>query len=679
MVSLADIYSRNNRTEDAKRIAEEIGKLVPDDAQKILDHAQLLRQVGMRDEAMDWTCKAIEKEPARLFNDFWEYERTFRNAKETNRLIELIRNMDATVIEDRIHQIGNYLSQWMQAELTRETTLQLLDSLWNNEKASEEQRENIRDILAMQMASEPRKEYYSYLKESAFGKLIHSPPEDQVEENLDISFVYEALFNYNNTMFDMDDALIKSAKAAGTLEVMKTELLEIIATHEADDPVKDISAYARALLFETQIALSEKNFDRTKELLTKIFSDERIKKQADSLASFLAVRILDTPNIDKTIIEMIIERFEKQFDDPKMARQRETNPTVKKMLADLHFKSDQPERGKGLAVSGLRQSLQYAKKCSDNYEIEIDGATYSMNQLSELVAEYVVLLKNAGCDFEIWLVFQAECAGQEWYKDMEQYAARQLKQSFEGVEDGVLPKDVAKHIELLIPDLVDDQVDNDVVAAFEDMMPTDSVNLAVDCKTVNTTADGAIRNAFRLLAEAAMQPEGKSLHSSMISSKLLDALKFVAAEDKAKFDRIVETLDRSAAEHPTEPTFVIARLYCALASNDANAASEQMAQVADWVGSLPEEKSLQFEYHIYLGFWLALREVYSDVEKYDAEQFASSNKKLLRWLNEAKSIGYNDDGTLSSAEPQLIPNQVVNAMTFEMQRILPDEVKVFFP
>ncbi|MGL6196772.1 MAG: hypothetical protein ACRC2T_18325, partial [Thermoguttaceae bacterium] len=71
MTNLADTYQRAGRTDDAKKIALEIGEKIPDDPQKMLSYSNLLSSLGMSEESLTWKKKAFKKNPALILNKYW--------------------------------------------------------------------------------------------------------------------------------------------------------------------------------------------------------------------------------------------------------------------------------------------------------------------------------------------------------------------------------------------------------------------------------------------------------------------------------------------------------------------------------------------------------------------------------------------------------------------------------
>jgi len=107
-LELADLYTAAERKEDADRMFEEITKLQPNDAGTLWRTGQQLYRAKKYGEAIDKFLAAIEREPSRLQQGYWELQNAARQGKQTDKVYRAMIKMDLKQIQP--HVLSNMLS-----------------------------------------------------------------------------------------------------------------------------------------------------------------------------------------------------------------------------------------------------------------------------------------------------------------------------------------------------------------------------------------------------------------------------------------------------------------------------------------------------------------------------------------------------------------------------------------
>ena|GEM_PF-4791551 len=670
MVSLADIYHRADRKDDAKKMAEEMGKQIPDDAQKMLSYATVLRELDMKNEAAEWTGKALEKEPTLFLNNYWEYQRIFTETNQSEKLLDLLKKIAKNMPQQNRYQFGDCLRNLMREEKTKDAAKELFQSLWDHKDGTDVERREMRRVLVDSMIFDTNKEYYPYFHEVLFtaievvpkGKKTQQPSIDGSVANMlsirDLS---------SDKAYSLVGNFIETAEQNDKLTELGTELEAITAAHlEVAQEQRDWERYGAARILEAIVNAKLNQVDKSLEIFQEIKENKKTETLLNTSALMLA-QILETSE-DSRMIALAVELCEKAIKDQgRYGGGGFADSYLERKLILLYLKSGHPEKGRERGLAAIRKSLRILKQCgTTNGQIQIGNQYYGIWDLSESIQQYGNALKNGGCALEMMLIYRQQCEGQPWFKALMEhqnfrYYAQRVKEPFESLLESITVEEIAKHIDMFIPigaKNTDDSAESNTETS------TESAEANVETNTESN--EGNITPGLPLEMGISINVKPTSSDSAkipLIASKLFGAIEMIADNDPDLFTKIRDSLKQLATDHPDEPTVLIVDTFCQTLTGNPAGFAESLRKCAAWIDQNETEKVAD---QVYVGFWILVRDVYTNPEKYNPDALAGDCEKLALFAGRliGKKIESGDKNTQSEG----------NALKDDIFRFMPDSV-----
>ena len=615
MTLLADVYFRADRKDDARKIADKLAATIPDDADRQAAFANLLMQIGMTGEAAEWNARALAAKPEILFNNFWEHERKYREAKKTGELIEILKKTKPEILSQHFGNFSYRMSEWMREEQTKTQAKELLDVLWNLEGSAGAQRRQMRMNLVRNMSGGSNAELYSYLREAVID-VASPPPKDEQSSNL-------PMLNYggtdnpfyvnswgSNKFYYPADTLIESATAANKLGDLEKEVKEIVAQNA--DSVKDAKPlpdwYVYAKLLEALIELRKNNRDAAFAIFMELHEDDRAAATWVASATALGQEIgrIDKPEAVKLAIEM----WEKAIESQNTQGSDIGEQFIMPRLLVLYLKSDDPEKGREKAIEALTTTMNRLKMLGGQNSIQIGNRYYNKHSMLEGAWSMLDALTNNGYALDALLIYREHCDGQTWYGEMfrdrnYEYYSQQLQTQIDSIFDKLDIDAFVTNIDSLLP-----------VRRSDENSPV-LVELGIVCKAASPDADENER---------------------LVVSMLQDALAVIASENPAKYAELDQQVLQLRNENPKNPSVLLADAFFRFAAADVDAKRDALTRLAE---RIKEDDGEKFSEQILLGCWIAAREGYvQQLPNLDAvlESLAAFSSRYIAQRTEADKV-----------------------------------------
>ncbi len=718
MVSLIDIYNRANRKEDAKKLVEEMGKQVPDDPQKMLAYAGVLRGTDQKDKAADWTTKALEKNPALFFNNYWEYQRVYTDAGQGDKLIALLKKLKPADLMQQSYVLSDCFSNLMQNEKTKEAAQELFEHFWQLKEATEEERQQMRRSLVDGMIFNTKEEFYPYFREVVLNA-ISLPPEkkktssQQTQQHYYFSNPLETRGWSTDRTFSLGDGLLEMAEKKKKLEELRDEVAAIVAAFanaEKEKQTANAERWTTARILSAMIELKLKNTDKGLEILSELKADP--KKETAEVLNKTAITLAQALEGvgDSRAADLGIEFCETGI---KTQRGGFADSFLEKKLILLYLKSGHPEKGRDRGLDSIRKNLRLMKQCGPNQQIQVGNNYYSLWELSESIKQCGNALRKAGFGIDLLLIYRQQCAGQPWYRtfcsnnNMQHYS-KQVQEVFNSLLDDISAEELAKHIDLLIPlgsEEVQAATAPDTAAVENEATDEKTTSIAAAQETVPTMPQppqppkplGAVVGTeppagglplelgMYFASEADHVPElpdpgqyfdpgadhvpgliGSETRDKATTSKLYQALQILAKTDPDKFAKVRAALDVLQERHPDEPSIWIARTFGLLIADEIEPMLKNLVRYGDWLKE-GDDPPKDFVDQVYLGTWLIVRTIYNEPEKYRLAECSADCEKLTLFVGRlvGKKIGNRDQKIRDEGR----------TLKAEMQRFVPDSLK----
>ncbi len=702
MVSLIDIYNRANRKEDAKKLVEEMGKQVPEDPQKMLAYAGVLRGTGQKEKAADWTTKALEKDPTLFFNNYWEYQRVYTDAGQGDKLIALLKKMKTADLMQNAHNLSNCFSDLMRNDKTKEAARELFEHFWQLKEGTEDERAQMRRSLVDGMIFNTNEEFYPYFREVVLNA-ISLPPEkkkaasQQTQQHYYVSNPLETRGWSSDRTFSLGDSLLEMAEKKKKLEELRDEVAAIVdafANAEKEKQTANAERWTTARILLAMIELKLKNTDKGLEILSELKADP--KKETVEVLNKTAITLAQAleGTGDSKAADLGIEFCETGI---KNQRGGFADSFLEKKLILLYLKSGHPEKGRDRGLDSIRKNLRLLKQCGTNHQIQVGNNYYGLWELSESIKQCGNALRKAGFGIDLLLIYRQQCAGQPWYRtfcsnDNTQHYSRQVKEVFDSLLADISAEELAKHIDLMIPlGSVETQAAAAPETAAVENETMGETTTAKDEKTAATKeveppAVGLpLELGMYFASDADHVPElpdpgkyfaqgadhvpgqvGSETRDNGTASKLSQALQILAKTDPEKFAKVRAALDVLQDRHPEEPSVWIARTFGLLVADEVEPLLKNLARYPDWLKE-GDDPPKEFADQIYLGTWLIGRTIYAEPEKYRLAECAADCEKLTLFVGRlvGKKIENRDQKVRDEGK----------TLKAEMQRFVPDSLK----
>lgn len=475
LARLADVYFRAGRPDDAKRIVERLEKIIPDDAARIQSFIALLNTLEMTDKALQWNDKFLLKNPEAFFNDFYQQESRYRNSNQLDKLAEILKNMDPEILVKHHRNFVDRISGWSWDDRTKKVGKDMFDYLWNLEKVSKDQRNQIRAALLRNMVYQEEKQWAPYFREIVL-QAIAVPEEGEYSPEAESPTPYGIypMHYYENDRFRIHNAQNWSGERAksystafltsvGTssqaLNTIRKEVRNIIADHEkVDGEDRAWNRYVDARVLDVMIEIRLQKHAEALVMLDELALEQEIGTHLDRSLCLLGSEFLALP--DKAGLESAIRCFEKAAE-----KQQHGPGDLPTMLLTLYLRSNDPERGRGRAVAELEKNLRLLKLVGDQGSINIGNRHYDVHSLQNTIDKLLSALVAAGITREPLDVYMKECRGQAWFDNLMKSRnhnvdqIKKIQKTFDGLFEKIDAETVADNIELFLPMLPDENSD----------------------------------------------------------------------------------------------------------------------------------------------------------------------------------------------------------------------------
>ncbi len=627
MVSLAEIYTKANRKDDAAKIIDQMKSQIPDDAQKMINFANLLRNFDRKDEAAEWMNKALAKKPELFLQNYWEYQRFYSEIGQMKQLLDFVKNIDRKVLLQQSHQLTYCMRELMRNDATKEDARKFFDELWEGKDMSANERQQIRRSLLNDMIWNPEVEFYSYFASVVLEGITPTEPDQARPSRASRQAVIynqqpmHATYSWSSDEGrSLSGSFVGLAQQANKLDELQEQVGEITAKHlETEEAKRDWNRYTEARILEALIFFQK---DKTDEGL-KIIGELRENKKTSELfkqsqSEMTLGQVLEKSN-DPRAVALAIELFEGMLKSRNNMGSYVTQLTEPKLVL-LYIKTGNKEKGIDRAVSLLRQNLRYMKLCGNNSYVQIGNNHYDMHSLSQSVQRTATALKDAGAGLELLRVYREMCEGQTWYTSLlndrnRRYYTDQFKDVFSSLLDNTSVDDIVANIEIFLP--LPKPVGETVTVTPGDTeeQPKDEA----EAKTAATVTVPLFLGVYRKPVEA----DGATIYSC----KFFDALQRIAEIDADKFAVVRESLAKLREEHPDDATVLATETWCRMiAGETADDVLQQLQACADWAAK--QESTENVSDQLLLVMWLLARQVYTHADVYPHDRFGEPCKTL---------------------------------------------------
>ena len=688
MWMLADIYSKMNRKSDLQKMTGLLEKQVPDDAREMQDFARLLTQVGKKDLAGKWNTKALQKDPSLLFQNFYQYERTFSEAGNLDELIKIVREIDPVVLKQKWGNFSYRIGGWLNTDSTAKEAKLLFEHLWNLEADNDGQRTQFRrQLLQGIITSEPTSDLYPYYKETFLAMI--SPPEPSSEDkNQGIVRVnrYSSVQNPHaiNTwgserVWYFSGMTIDCAIAAKSLDELKTKVETIVEKcadpeKKKDTPLEQHARYAYAMVMLALIEMKQQSPDKAVAIVNKLREDKRYEPFLKQSAHALASEFEKSEQHHTLALSLYEDVQEQQQNDSTF-----TEYVLPRMIP-LYLKSDNPAKGKQIVIRSICDSVKYLKMIPQGQDfVRVGNQHYYFWQLLENIGKMSQVASDSGCAFDVWQIYSETCKDQSWYSarlndTRYQYYTQNLKGNF---DDSLLEKitvdDFMTHMNSFIP-LAEDLKNSDDTSnsgsppSSSDYRPIPLApfcydNVVIDGKSY-AIKDGIPSEVLDAYTQARRDNPEYEI-ARLVDSKLLAAFRKIAVDDPQRLKSIQARLELLSKEHGNKPDLLLAAAFAAMAAGDHAAEEESIARCYDLLDqTMADGNSLSND--TLMASWLLLKEISVSPDPFSNELTARSPqimKLVVRYLG------------LTAAEQDAVSLAKYSGMRLDIECHAPDSLK----
>ncbi len=654
MASLADIYQRADRTEDAKRMVEEMAKQVPDDAQKMLSYSTVLRGLNMNDQAVQWTIKALEKDPKLFFNNYWEYQRTFNEAGQTDKLLDFLKKMKPADMMQNMHAVTSVITDMMRNDAAKEKARALFEHFWNLKDGSQNEKDNMRRALIDQMIFNTNDEFYPYFNEVIL-KAIAKKDKKQTASNQ--PQVYYGDSNPNATRgwssdrsYSLSESLLTMAEGKNKLDDLRKEVDEVLAAYGDDDLKDQENAQRRnyARIFSALLDLKLKQVDQGIEALEELRNDKNAQTQSTLNESATAIT-QQLEAVDNQKATDLAVSFCETAIKSQGSRGGYVDSFLERKLVLLYLKSGNPDKGKERALTAIKRDLRLVKQMGTNHNIQIGNQYYSIYELSESIKQFGNALKNGGGALDLLLVYRQQCDGQPWYRNLMdnqnfRHYADQIKEPFTSLAERITAEDYAANIGMFLP------------------ISADEISETENGDDVKETA--AVKPPLEL--GISLFPGGDE---PRVESKLYAGLKILAQNDPEKFAKVRTAIDSLRNEFPDDPTVLLANVYFDCVEGNVETVVRDVKACAAWTTGDAAKNDTSDQ--VYLGMWMIADELYQKPDSELTKRLESDCEALtqfaVRFVGrkiENRNAGMKSEGeALHKRILQVVPPSVADKIT----------------
>lgn len=178
---LADLDHSRNDPVKAREIASKIAFFMPDSqAGTLQKFSAILTKLDIKDAAAFWNAKFIVKSPKMLFRNFYDHERKFREAKQIDKLVEILKGVPTKDLLQHFSNFSGNLSNWFGDANAKTASLNLFDYLWKLDDIAPADRDGLRIDLLRNVLQRTDAELFPYYREALLNTVGMTPDEKKL-------------------------------------------------------------------------------------------------------------------------------------------------------------------------------------------------------------------------------------------------------------------------------------------------------------------------------------------------------------------------------------------------------------------------------------------------------------------------------------------------------------------
>jgi len=673
MIALADIYHKAGRRDDARRVAREISEKLPeDDAAKIQAHANLLSNLGMNDEAVEWNMKALAKNPEQLLQNFWQYEQSFRESNQRTQLLTILKRIRPERLAGQFGNFWHNITEWQRNEATKQAADELLEYVWAMEGVNDADRRQGRADFVRTLAWNPNEAYYPMFREVVLDAVaVRELDEESVlmPGGVVVHHRWENLFSVHGWSQDrvssIGNAFFDIVAKKGELASVREEFQKAVDAHEAIDAAKRVRTQyqnARLALAVTEIRL--KNADAAVKLVEAIIKEENpaTRQQQQQMMhnggeyqvvlAFELATLGDSP----AAVELAIRLLEGMLKDMRSSHMEQY---ILSPLMKFYLRSDRAAEGRTMALDQLREAFRYLKLMGNTQQYQVGNRHYSSWELQEQAVTTSRLLLESDNAFDLMLIYREMYDGQSWVRLARQqndYRFGELDRISRELEEKISAKDFTANLEQLIPGMSDGEVDRRPLG--------DGAVLPPGGRQPTLTLG-------RYITLVRLAEQENQFGESLAGIRLADSLAVIAKEEPERYTAIKNAIEALEKAAPEEPTILIALTCCRLLDGDHAAVESLLRRLVEWSKTRPSGGHV--DQQIYLGIWSVLKGTFADETLMAKAEVRGNTETLFQFtgrLVEHITANANEERRTQSGGF----STPVQSFMFDVQRYAPDEI-----
>lgn len=659
MLQLAWTYQRKRDKEKGKHLAGLADSLLQKNvaAARTLTLENLtttLTQVDMKDRAAEWTDRKLAKDPTVIFKNFHDYQQKYRDAKQLDQLVEVLKGIEPKKLAENIFQFPHAPVWWMgDGGENKKAGLELIEFLCNLKGITPKQQDRIRyELMRPGGGGILDAELFPYLRDAClisvrvpltgttdpFADDTSPTPNPDAQlftacgEDLEPHHVFSWSSNGGSSM--SMNLLNNKGTTPEKLEEIRSQLEKIIAKHEEYSPEnRRWYRYVSALLLQTMIDLRLQKTDDAFKTLEALENEPKAKQRLGGNSYPLGIELLRGD--ENSRLEWAVRAFEIEM--KSSSRGGGWKMINFSHLLKILTRLDRTEEVKTLGLTELQKIVDLFSKTDEHGNIR-DGNShfYVSTPLDELNTLLPILI-DAGLSADILKIYVRDCRDAPWYAMLKgnpnrYYNIKSVQNAFDSLVENATAADFAENIELLIPALSPKEPEEQ------------NEKQQVDDKAVEKPKGIQIA-AYCTLPTGSAESDAENSPPS-VGSKLLEALRILKEKDPARWNEVRVAISEFAGSNPGDPETMLGEAFLGLLDGENEQLAASIQKLIDWSEkyqaaveefkktnpepsknetngdeSVEEEsadapKKPELSDDVSLGCWILAREIYSDPKRF---------------------------------------------------------------
>ena len=678
MTALADIYNKAGRKEDAQKIAREMAEKIPDDGAKMQSYANLLQNLGMKDEAAEWMQKAFAKNPEQILQNFWQYESSFRESKQIPKLIEILKKIKPQRLASQFSNISYRVNEWQKNAEYKKAAEELMQYVWAMEGVSDNERRQGRAEFVRSLSTQsPGEAFYPMFHEVVFEMI--SPREADPTAG---TVPYQphmmnplAVYSWSTTQcWSIGGTFFDIAEKKKNLEETKKELRKVIEAHEAvDEKKRNRIQYRNAKLCLAVNEIRLKNAAAAVELIESAMKEDRPETRHEQVRTTLGLELVKLDQ-HPSAVELAVKLLEGELKNNPDASHVER--VIMVPLFKLYFKTDRAEEGLALALEKLRECFKYLRLMGNTQQFQVGNRYYSPYDLQETALTLSRALLESGHAFDLMIVYREMYGGQAWVKaakERQNFRFREIDGISKELGEKITAKDFTEKLERMIPGMSESK-DVDLQTALPMLLG----GYVLPVKLPEKKGPASAQPVSELLELTALLKQTEDADALPVSEeplagiRLADALSVIAKEEPARYAAVKKALEELEKAAPEDPSVLIALTCCRLIDRDHPAVETLVRRCVEWTKG--EKASGDIDEQICLGFWSLLKKAFADETLMAKPELRTEMETLFRFTG--RLVGRLSAGTEDRRAKPTGLSSPVYSFLLDVRRYAPAELAV---